>query len=444
MTYRELLELYKQGKLEEKQQKEVEADIEKQDAISEYLYAEAELTGFDAMSDMRDPENGDGTKTDQEESAGVSDRAAAESGRAEEAEMERKFIRMVNRSIRKAFIRMGMTVGAVVLMIVLFVQFLLPGVVSAFYYNPNKEIGRDAEGNMTTNQMSLDMAVYTELFVPGYRRGSVTAQSRGYGNYEILIHQNSSYNSKFTTVSGKIERNKLTLYDTNTLRLPTGNCFEWSGGGMDLSKSLSEQRKPGETKIDEDGNEYYEDSFYCFVGTPDQASELLERLADNKLYVAYITLDKIMDYKDFVKYIDKREDLMTEVWCAAVTGESALSWKNAGFCYNLGYSWPMQWDNETYPALQLSLGSDESVSDEKMKDESFAKAHFTSLLRYLNDQKTFREMMDLTSRDLEGAAEYVEEHGLKIYGFATIAEKEDLLKLNKDKEVYVIGTEELK
>ena len=38
MTYRELLELYKQGKLEENKKHEVESDIERQEAISDYLF----------------------------------------------------------------------------------------------------------------------------------------------------------------------------------------------------------------------------------------------------------------------------------------------------------------------------------------------------------------------------------------------------------------------
>ena len=37
MTYRELLELYKTGELELEQRKKVEKDIERQEAISDYL-----------------------------------------------------------------------------------------------------------------------------------------------------------------------------------------------------------------------------------------------------------------------------------------------------------------------------------------------------------------------------------------------------------------------
>lgn len=43
MTYRELLKLYKQGKLEDSTKKQIEAEIEKQDAISEFLYEEYSL-----------------------------------------------------------------------------------------------------------------------------------------------------------------------------------------------------------------------------------------------------------------------------------------------------------------------------------------------------------------------------------------------------------------
>ena len=40
MTYRELLALYEKGELPEEMRAKLEADIEKQDAISEYLSRE--------------------------------------------------------------------------------------------------------------------------------------------------------------------------------------------------------------------------------------------------------------------------------------------------------------------------------------------------------------------------------------------------------------------
>ena len=64
MTYRELLKLYKEGQLDEETKKKIAADIERQDAISEYLYEEGEIPG---MEDL-EPEKSDvfsGTDKDQ-------------------------------------------------------------------------------------------------------------------------------------------------------------------------------------------------------------------------------------------------------------------------------------------------------------------------------------------------------------------------------------------
>ena len=52
MTYRELLKLYKQGKLEDSTKKQIEAEIEKQDAISEFLYEEGAIPDFSDLESL--------------------------------------------------------------------------------------------------------------------------------------------------------------------------------------------------------------------------------------------------------------------------------------------------------------------------------------------------------------------------------------------------------
>lgn len=42
MKYKDLLDLYKSGKLSDKQAEEIRTEIEKQEAISEYLYLQSE------------------------------------------------------------------------------------------------------------------------------------------------------------------------------------------------------------------------------------------------------------------------------------------------------------------------------------------------------------------------------------------------------------------
>ena len=126
MTYRELLNLYKQGKLDDVRKKEVEAAIEKQDAISEFLYEEGEIPEFSDLEseNAENPENKEwlaGQKNNQKD------------------EINRQFIKEIRWSIRKAFIKMGMIVGVAVLVIVLCAVFILPkGRVGFFIIIPMK------------------------------------------------------------------------------------------------------------------------------------------------------------------------------------------------------------------------------------------------------------------------------------------------------------------
>ena len=96
--------------------------------------------------------------------------------------------------------------------------------------------------------------------------------------------------------------------------------------------------------------------------------------------------------------------------------------------------------------------------ENNLKKENYARQHFVSLLNYLSDQKQFLEIDhrpvlyyflemiagdDYSPEALKEMASYVKKNGLKIYGFTTIADKDTLLKLSKQSEVYEIYTEEL-
>ena len=61
---------------------------------------------------------------------------------------DQKFLSMLRSSIRRAFIKLGITVGCIVLAILLCTIFLLPRVVSLFYYDPAEIVSG------ATNRMS--------------------------------------------------------------------------------------------------------------------------------------------------------------------------------------------------------------------------------------------------------------------------------------------------
>jgi len=135
MTYRELLKLYQEGKLDKAQTDEVEHAIEKQEAISEYLYEKEEIPGLEVLQGQEKEE-------------------VFVQGNDAESEEEQRFVKMIQKTIRRTFLKMGAIVGAGVLAVVLCVIFVLPQVVSAFYYNPNEVVGiGEGSDNITTTRI---------------------------------------------------------------------------------------------------------------------------------------------------------------------------------------------------------------------------------------------------------------------------------------------------
>ena len=124
MTYRELLKLYKQGKLEDSTKKQIEAEIEKQDAISEFLYEEGAIPDFsdlesgqDYFDDLNDKKQWterqnskteDNVEKQSENRIIEKSKSAGDSRNQQEDEFNRQFIKEIQRFIRRAFIKMGL------------------------------------------------------------------------------------------------------------------------------------------------------------------------------------------------------------------------------------------------------------------------------------------------------------------------------------------------
>lgn len=495
MTYRELLELYKAGELELEQRKKVEKDIERQEAISDYLYEQEDIPELDDIfgekisikraneknkenngkqedsenrevgqnGEDRENKGDEGKKKDREElkeepriKSKIYKNRNKRNDDIEDVDIE--FIKMVNRSIRRAFRRLGLTVLAAAFVLILFVQFCLPTIVSCFYYNPAENIG---DKDYTISKMSRDMAVYSEVFLPGKRRGSVQVEAKGYGNYNITVNQTSSFTGSMTDVSGEITRGKLRYYDNNIFRKPATNVFVYGSiTGKEentVEENLKYTRKYFDVKDDEEIN-------LCAAGSKEQSLKTLQELDERKMYIGYVSLDKIMSYADFKKYVDKQD--LAEVWCAVQVAElykedgEVVNFQsnipNIGFVCNPSYNTAIKWDDKKYPNLlpgceTQDMGNADEWDDpeENLKSESNARQHFVSLLNYLSDQKKFLAMMEkdnsnYSTEELKEMASYIKKNGIKVYGFTTIADKETLLKLSKQNEVYEIYTEEVK
>lgn len=138
---------------------------------------------------------------------------------------------------------------------------------------------------------------------------------------------------------------------------------------------------------------------------------------------------------------------LSGIWCAPRLSEDFTSCSmNLGFYLDPGQGFSMEWDREKYPDLVLWGDEQEINMDVKLaivREEASAAEHFGVMLNYMADQEQFLEMMGQVPDRYREAAEYVEENGLTVYGFACRADKETLQNMHQMREVYSIYTQEL-
>lgn len=378
MTFREMIKLYQEGALEDNQTEMVRDEIEKHEAISDYLYETSQIPNLDGMGAVVTDDN-DGQET-------------------------KDFSKMVRKAIRRAFIKMGIVVGGAILAVVLAVVFLLPDLVSGFYYNPNEVVGASSSAN-ETKRMSLDLAVYSELFLPAKYRDQVIAEELGYGKYHITIPQAITYNGTFSTVAGILERNKLTLYSPDLLSGYPANAFVL----------------PDDV--------YWTYSGVGAAGLPEDAFASLQELDDDAVYTAYFSLDALMDYETIYEQVGT-------AWYAVYNEHGYY----AGF-WSSQSGRVFDWDRAKYPLLSTldSMGSREE-SDANAASADAMKTHFMSMLRYMQDHPEVLKMFGNEDPQLGEAIEYVEANDLQIYGFAVIASKETILELAEAENIAYVYT----
>ena len=154
-----------------------------------------------------------------------------------------------------------------------------------------------------------------------------------------------------------------------------------------------------------------------------------------------------MDYKDALKWIDDhRAEGLLYPWVAVATGDDIQNGPIGFYTEFLGYL--RAFDKEKYPFLFGYEDVYKNNGEDELRNEANAQQHMLSMLRYMQDQKTFWKMMSDAGFDsnfneecLESTIDYIEKNGLKIYGVAITAKKDTLIKIHEDKEVFSIGTE---
>ena len=426
MTYREMMDLYKEGKLEGIKKEKIERDIEQHEIISDYLYENESMPSVSEILLDEKMEN----KEDKAETI-AEKRAAAEKKAEQDAKV---FIKRAKKAVRRMMIRMGVVVGIVVLAIVLTVMFVIPKIANRFYYDP-----MNANGSTFTK----DMAVYSRMFAPDKSWSDLKITGNGYGEYDLTVNYEHpdgiSDHMAFETVSGKLSKGKLDMNGSDVFERKNSYPFRPEYAGV--------YRRYNYQASSCSMNEY----------DPDISDKCIKELAgldDDTVYDAYITfarplsLNEVIDFR--VKMIDNEIYFETDWWAVCRKDESlngvmeeeyeaSVTMGFAGCSKNSVPSYFYRNSVGTPADDMWYTGVDESEKNEGIKEmtEKYIEAvgymaGRTDFIKMVNKDNSYKYYSDYNEDSiknyLNGFADDLEKDGVYVYGVRLGLIKGDYVK----------------
>lgn len=386
-SYKELFTKYKEGAATVEERQQVEEELERFEALSQYL--EEEFHDGSLEEKMNEPVP------------------------KEVLDVEK----LVKRRLREVMLK-----GALLSLLLLGLIFYgLSPLVSTFFYNPMNESLSSVE-----KDVSIDLAVLSELTMPEYASSSVYVEAKGFGSYQMrysitdLFDQNSLVTEKIV-VRGSVVETLNSLYDREPLFITP----------LEIMREEKESRKQREDII-----------------------ELLSGLGSTNYGSVSVLFKNSLSMEELREFQTRYENIRLQ-WVAVengqgvqtsslVTGFSPLGSRRSAHLFS----------DETllkeYPGLHLLdwlvHQGERSEDGASLEAEGYEK-HYEALLYYALDRKSEISVHSERLKEtevLEESAAYVEEHGVRTYGVLLDGTVEDLLVLLEDEAVEWMEIKEMK
>lgn len=381
MSFRELMEKYRDGSATPEERELFERELEKYEALSEYA-AERE----------------DGE-------------LSIPAGEAEEAGR-------VSRAVRRRFRRAAL-LAAVLVLAVLAAVFGGLRLYEASCYDPNRGVAEKYGGD---GQFMIDTAVCTELFSPGFITSYASAERTGPASYQVSVRQQNLFFGEAETFTGLVSGGTFAdwdMVDRCFFRQPVVNALQWKLGNFAWQ--------------DTDG----EISFVPPDDLQKQQEQELRELPESARVLTYFTFREDMPLGEFESvYREITQQEKSTILYVAVRGgdgqHSVIGFEPTGTGIVLGD----RYDEERYPALELS-------NHENPQSAEAWETHFTSMLSYLADREEFLSALhhNLNATELSYTLSYVEENGMQVYGFLMQSRPQDVLAVLEREEIQTMYVE---
>jgi hypothetical protein len=385
MKYRELLERYKEGLVSEEEKQRIEQDIEKYEAIEEYL---SEGLDMDLIN-LTVPGNSE--KHDDETI---------------------KIKKSVNSRLRKVIF----TSVSIVMGLLIGIFFVISPLVDSYYYNPSKVTVGDNKSDV-----NFDIYALTELNMPGYSLTSdVHVERHGFGEYDISFYRRNHFTQEASHAAAKIKRSKRTKNQTEINEHISFDYF------MDIRHPIGNPNQINEHK--------------------QRVMDHIMKLNPVSYVSASLTFEKDLTMEELRKLQVKYPNIEF-VWAGIRTAApDKINQHLIGI--NLIKNSNMFWDQknieEKYPAFRILdwlVNPRGYKSGEMSLDAQAYELHYKSLLQYLIDRKKATDILDIMPRrsaDYKAALDYAEENGVKTFGVLTYADAKDLIELVENESLKLV------
>lgn len=376
MDFEKILKKYKDGNASKEEIELIEEELNKHEAIQEYLSQSYDIELENDISE-------------------------------ENIKKETNFVKnTVNKKLRKVIL----TSVSIVFSILFTIFYIISPILNNFYYNPS---GKTVSGGH--EDLYFDLKVFTELNLPGYAVGSAYSESLGFGAYNIFFERYNLFNHETRDVNAKIKRN-----------LRIGSHQDFFAKDHYGFYSIMEPDKNRDKFLEEERQETIEHIKKLNPVSYISAPIIFEKDLSLK---EFVELKKKYNDKISFKWVGVR----TEVQGKTVHYLSGF-YPN----FNDGSVSSDSADENKYPYLELvDYMTNENVKNNKHDMTEAYTKHFTSLLKYMNDRKKAVKALDHNSFKLEyykNALDYVQKNGINIYGVLVYGEAKDLLQfINNEK-----------
>lgn len=378
MTFRALLEKYKDGTATQAERALVEAELEKSEAIADYL-----AEGLEAL----------------ERSGETLVTSGAE-------------VKKVKRTMNRRLRRTALWAAAIVLAAVLAVQLVVNPLVSSFYYQPNGQTVGQAE----YGDAAFDLTALYSLLAPGQTVGDVQAQPLGFGTYALTYETEDWLTGELRQVSRTMDPGN---YGSGGWITPSVQ------GGFEL---LAMELMAGEGEA------------LSGSGYGQEMVDYLSQLPETSYLAVWLHFPERLNPIGFAQLEAAysgycAQGLLSFRWAAVGAAEDNqhLIGYQTQDCPCLEAA-P---DQERYPMFSYAQMREEmegrSFTEKSLAqfEGSAAKQHFMTLLTYLADRPEAVEALagPADSLGFQGVLDYVAENGVEIYGALVYAQPSALLRM---------------